>query len=207
MMTSPERSPERDEAIDLVLPRIAEYGWSMTALRHALRDAGGNPDDAERLFPVGAADMIETWCDLADRRMEGGAAGLGLETQRLGERVRALIALRLAQSRPFKDAVRRALAVMSLPTNARLAAATASRTVDAIWRTAGDRSADFSWYTKRATLAAVYGATLLAWLRDPSEDDAATLDFLDRRLAGVARIGRMRRRIADPCGRRRQEAA
>ncbi len=62
--------------------------------------------------------------------------------------------------------------------------------MDAIWHLAGDRSADWSWYTKRAILAGVYGATLLYWLRDDSEDDEATLAFLDRRLAGVGRIGK-----------------
>jgi ubiquinone biosynthesis protein COQ9 len=195
MMSIPERSPERDAAIDLVLPHIVDHGWSLGALRHALRATGGVPADAERLFPGGATDMIETWCDLADRRMAGAAAALNLDTQRVGERVRALVALRLAQSRPFKEAVRRALGLMSLPSNARLAAATTARTVDAIWHAAGDTSADFSWYTKRATLAAVYAATLLVWLRDPSEDDAGTLDFLDRRLARIARIGRLRGRM------------
>ena len=70
----------------------------------------------------------------------------------------------------------------------------AARTVDAIWHAAGDSSADFSWYTKRAILAGVYGATLLFWLGRHDEDDAAALAFLDRRLAGVAAIGRARRR-------------
>jgi ubiquinone biosynthesis protein COQ9 len=64
--------------------------------------------------------------------------------------------------------------------------------VDAIWHAAGDRSADFSWYTKRAILTVIYSATVLYWLRDVSEDDAATLAFLDRRLAVVGRIGRLR---------------
>ena len=86
-----------------------------------------------------------------------------------------MIALRLEQNRPHKEAIRRALALLALPRNARLAAACTARTVDAIWHAAGDRSADFSWYTKRAILAAVYGATVLFWLRDASEDDAATL--------------------------------
>ena len=81
------------------------------------------------------------------------------------------------------------------------AAACTARTVDAIWHAAGDRSADFSWYTKRAILAAVYSATVLYWLRDTSEDDAATLAFLDRRLAGVGRIGRLRGRVEAALGR------
>jgi ubiquinone biosynthesis protein COQ9 len=105
-----------------------------------------------------------------------------------------VIALRLARQQPNKEAVRRALAMLALPIHARAAAACTARTVDAIWHAAGDRSADFSWYTKRAILTAVYGATVLFWLRDPSEDSAATLAFLDRRLAGIARVGKLRGR-------------
>jgi ubiquinone biosynthesis protein COQ9 len=160
-----------------------------------LADIGAEPEDAVLLFPGGAADMIEMFCDWADRRMEEGAGALdpGL---RLHQRVRAVIALRLEQNRPFKEAIRRALAVLALPGHARLATVCTARTVDAIWHAAGDRAADFSWYTKRAILAGVYGATVLFWLRDSSDDDGATLAFLDRRLAGVGRIGSVRRRVA-----------
>ena len=80
------------------------------------------------------------------------------------------------------------MAVLALPRNARAAAACTGRTVDTIWHAAGDRSADFSWYTKRAILTAVYTATVLYWLRDTSEDNAATLAFLDRRIEGVMRF-------------------
>jgi ubiquinone biosynthesis protein COQ9 len=198
VIAPPERSPERDAAIEALLPRVPAQGWTLSALRGALADIGGDPRDAELLFPGGAAELVEVYLDLADRRMTEGA---GLEGLRTAERVRALIARRLEQARPHKEAVRRALAVLALPRNAATAARTAARTVDAIWYAAGDRSADFSWYTKRATLGAVYTATLLYWLRDWSEDDSATLAFLDRRLADVARIGRLRRRMAEACDR------
>jgi ubiquinone biosynthesis protein COQ9 len=192
MIAPPERMPERDAAILGMLPHVPFDGWTKRALRAGVRDAGLPADEADLLFPLGTVDMIETYCDLADRRMEEAATALP-ET-RLPARVRAVIALRLEQNRPYKEAIRRALAVLSLPRNARAAAACTARTVDAIWHAAGDRSADFSWYTKRAILAAVYTATVLYWLRDTSEDDAATLAFLDRRLAGIGRVGRVRRR-------------
>jgi ubiquinone biosynthesis protein COQ9 len=194
VIAPPERSAERDAAIEALLPRVPTQGWTTTALRGALGDLGAEPDDAELLFPGGAPDLIEAFIDLSDRRMERDAAAADLAALRLPARVRALIALRLASNRPHKDAVRRALAILALPGNVALAARCTGRTVDAIWHAAGDRAADFSWYTKRATLAGVYAATLLFWLRDDSEDDAATLAFLDRRLEGVARFGRLRRR-------------
>nr|MBA2771282.1 COQ9 family protein [Sphingomonas sp.] len=48
-----------------------------------------------------------------------------------------------------------------------------------------DRSTDFNHYTKRMTLGAVYGSTLLAWLDDNSADWSETADFLDRRIDNV----------------------
>jgi ubiquinone biosynthesis protein COQ9 len=175
-----------------MLPHVPFDGWTKRALRAGVRDAGLPADEADLLFPLGSLDMIETFCDLADRRMEE-AAQLLTETK-LSARVRAVIALRLQQNRPYKEAIRRGLAVLALPHNARAAAGCTARTVDAIWHAAGDRSANFSWYTKRAILMAVYSATVLFWLRDTSDDDVDTLAFLDRRLAGVGRIGRLRGR-------------
>lgn len=196
MIAPPERSPDRDAAIAAILAHVPQAGWTRAALRSALRDLGRPAEDADLLFPAGSADLVEAFVDWADRRMEEEAALLDLAARRLPERVRALIVLRLAQHREHKEAVRRAVAVLVLPRNARMAARALARTVDAIWYAAGDQSADFSWYTKRATLAGVYTATLLFWLADDSDDAAATLAFLDRRLAGVARIGKLRRRAS-----------
>jgi ubiquinone biosynthesis protein COQ9 len=197
MIAHPERLPERDAAILAMLPNVAFDGWTKRALRAGIMDAGMPADEAALLFPLGTVDMIETFCDLADRRMEEAAAtvpAVTLADARLADRVRAVIALRLEQNRSHKEAIRRALAVLALPQNAAAAAACTARTVDAIWHAAGDRSADFSWYTKRASLAVIYGAAVLYWLRDTAEDDSATLAFLDRRLAGFGRVHRLRKR-------------
>jgi ubiquinone biosynthesis protein COQ9 len=191
-MHPPERSSERDAAVEAMLPHVPFDGWTRKALVTGLRDAGMPEDEADLLFPGGAADMIEVFCDLADRQMEVAAASLA--GTRLSARVRSVIALRLSLNRPHKEAIRRAIGVLALPTNIRTGAACTARTVDAIWYAAGDRSADFSWYTKRAILTGVYSAALLFWLRDNSQDDSDTMAFVDRRLAGVGRIGGLRRR-------------
>ncbi|MGE0420358.1 MAG: COQ9 family protein [Acetobacteraceae bacterium] len=193
MFTPPERLPDRDAAIEAMLPHVPFDGWTRAALVMGLRDAGMPADEADLLFPGGAADMVATWCDMTDRWMETAAAGL-TETS-LTKRVRAVIALRLDHIHPHREAVRRALAVLALPGHAGVAAGCTARTVDAIWHAAGDRSADFSWYTKRAILTGVYGATLLFWLRDQSDGAGATLAFLDRRLRDVGQIGRIRARV------------
>ena len=89
MIAPPERSAERDAALDLVLPHVADLGWTRSALRRA---AG---PDADLLFPGEAADMVEAYVDLMDRRMVERAAPV-LAAQRLTQRGRTLIATRLA---------------------------------------------------------------------------------------------------------------
>jgi ubiquinone biosynthesis protein COQ9 len=187
MITPPERSAARDAALDAMLPLVPEHGWTRAALRQ------GAGTDADLLFPGDAGDMVEAYLDLLDRRMAEAAAPL-MSNQRLPARVRTLIAARLAMTDARRPALRRAATVLAEPANATRAARCAARTIDAIWHAAGDTSADFSWYTKRLILGAVYTSTILYWLNDAVTEEAA-LAFLDRRLAGVARITKLRRRL------------
>ena len=102
---------------------------------------------------------------------------------------------------------RRAAAFLALPQNAPLAASLGLRTVDLMWRAAGDRSSDFSYYTKRALLGGVYGATLIHFLSDSSEGHADTWAFLESRIDDVMQIEKFRgqarewmAKLPDPLG-------
>jgi ubiquinone biosynthesis protein COQ9 len=94
---------------------------------------------------------------------------------------------------PYREAVRRTISFLALPSNATVAQSTYA-TIDAIWYACGDASTDLSFYTKRATLAAVYGVTVLYWLDDSSEQFAETWAFLDRRIGDVMQIPKLRAR-------------
>jgi ubiquinone biosynthesis protein COQ9 len=93
---------------------------------------------------------------------------------------------------PHREAVRRSLSLLASPINLPLGAKLLYDTVDTLWRAAGDRSTDFNFYTKRGLLAGVYAATTFYWLDDRTEDAEATAAFLDRRLAEVLAIPRLR---------------
>lgn len=192
-----ERSEERDRAVEAILPHVPLDGWTVKALRAGLADAGFDPADLPLLFPGGAVEAIEVWCDLADRRMAAAVAELDLPAMRIRDRVTAAIRIRLEQTAGHKEAVARAVALLALPPNGPAALRITARTVDAIWVAIGDRSADFSWYTRRASLAAIYTATLLYWLGDHSPEAEATLRFLDRRIEALMLIPRLQRRLAE----------
>ncbi|GIX11070.1 COQ9 family protein [Elioraea sp.] len=196
-----ERSEERDRAVEAALPHVPLDGWTRKALRAGLADAGFDPADLPLLFPGGPVEAIEVWCDLADRRMAEAVGGLDLAAMRVRDRVAAAIRIRLEQNAGAREAAARATALLALPHNAPAAARITARTVDAIWRAIGDRSADVSWYTKRASLAAIYGATMLYWLRDDSEGAEETLRFLDRRIEALMLIPKAQRRLGEIAAR------
>ena len=187
MEAGPDRDA-RDAAIDAILPLVPLYGWRGKAIAEGLKDAGMAPEDAEWMFPRGAISAIEAWIDLADRRMEAAGLAADLAGMRTHERVRFLIKARLEAAEPHRDALRAALSVLAMPWNAPIAARSLARSVSAIWYAAGDKSADFSWYTRRATLVGIYSATLAFWLSGRGDGLEAALDFLDRRLADHARF-------------------
>lgn len=187
METGPDRDA-RDIALDAILPLVPLYGWQGSAIAEGLRNAGMASEDAEWMFPRGAISAIEAWIDLADRRMEAARLAADLAGMRTHERVRFLIKARLEAAEPHRDALRAALSLLAMPWNAPIAARSLARSVSAIWYAAGDKSADFSWYTRRVTLAGIYSATLAFWLSGRGDRLEAALDFLDRRLAGHARF-------------------
>ena len=199
MEAGPDRDA-RDAALDAILPLVPLYGWQGSAIREGLKDAGMAPEDAEWMFPRGAISAIEAWIELADRRMEAAGFAADMASMRTHERVRFLIKARLEAAEPHRDALRGALSLLALPWNAPIAARSLARSVSAIWYAAGDKSADFSWYTRRATLAAIYSATLAFWLSGRGQGLDAALAFLDRRLADHAcfqkRLARFKPRAA-----------
>ncbi len=194
-MRSPLAESQREALIEAMLPDVAFDGWSRPALRAAARRIDMPVGEALALFPGGAADYVACFSRWADSRMLDRLEGSPLDQLRVPERIGRAVDIRLDIIEGWREPVRRALTVLALPQHAPLAARLLYQTVDGIWYAAGDSATDFSFYTKRATLAAIYAATLLYWLEDRSLGFADTRAFLNRRLANVAHIGAARQRL------------
>lgn len=173
--------------IEAMLPHVPFDGWSDTARDAAADDARIDRDIAALALPD-APSMADAYTARADALMTEAMAAAGVETMKIRARIRLALVTRLEQAAQDKEAVRRALAVMTMPANAALGFRTLWRTADAMWRAAGDTATDFNHYSKRVILGSVYSATLLYWLDDDSEDMAATRDFIDRRIDDVMKI-------------------
>lgn len=185
----------RDKIVEAALPHIPFDGWTPRAAHRAAADLGLTQAEAARAFPYGAADMVAHYSDLADRRMLIELDRRDIGTMKIRERIATAVRVRLEQAAPHREAVRRALAVLALPSNAILGGKCLYRTVDAMWVAAGDSSTDWNFYSKRSLLAGVYSSTLLCWLDDSSDGLSDTWAFLDRRIADVMRIPKLTGRV------------
>jgi ubiquinone biosynthesis protein COQ9 len=195
-MRSPLAESQRDALIEAMLADVPFDGWSRATLRAAARRIGIPTAEALALFPNGPAQFVACFSRWADRHMLDRLENSSLDQLRVPGRIALAINHRLEIVEPWREAVRRALTILALPQHAPLALRLLYETVDGIWYAVGDSATDFSFYTKRATLVAIYATALLYWLEDRSEGFAETHAFLDRRLADAARIGAARRRLA-----------
>jgi len=160
-------------------------GWTRTAVESAARQLGVDAAQARLAFPRSQPGMIDAYIEGVDRELERRLPPKKLARMKIRERIRALVWTRLEIMGPAREAVRKALSILAMPQNVPSALRIGWRSADLMWRLAGDTSTDFNHYTKRMTLGAVYGSTLLAWLDDGSDGWSETAAFLDRRIDDV----------------------
>lgn len=177
-----------DSILSSAIKRVPEHGFTDTALSLGAKDAG-YLDVSVQLFPRGVYDLINY--HLVTQRLalkhnvqfpEDGRLGVGRKIQTLA----------ITRLRSNKDIIHQwqgALGHMSLLGNIPASLKELNALADEMWYLAGDTNVDFSWYTKRASLAAVYASSELFMTSDTSKDFAATEEFLARRLEGVQKAG------------------
>jgi len=182
------RLASRDQLLEAALPHVIFDGWGMTALSAGAADIGYSEGQIHAVFVDPERDLPAHFSDWADRRMLTRLSEMDLAAMKIRERITWAVRARLEALEGHEEAVRRLIAVKAMPGNAGAALRDGYRTVDAIWRVAGDQATDFNFYTKRGLLAAVLASTTLYWLDDASDGHGETWGFLDRRIAGIMKI-------------------
>lgn len=184
---------ELREALAPLIPGNAAFdGWSDKALAMSAEQLGVPAERARLAFPEGTVQMIDAWFESIDRAMTAAWPPERIAALKIRDRIRSLVFHRIETINPNKEALRRAFAILAQPQNAMAAARFAWRAADRMWRLAGDTATDFSHYSKRGILAALYTSTMLVFLDDSSEGLTETHGFLDRRIDDVMRFERFK---------------
>jgi ubiquinone biosynthesis protein COQ9 len=151
-----------------------------------------DPDVAALAVKGSTMTLIDAWIDGIDLELARRLPPETLSAMKIRARITALLATRMEIMAPDREALRRAMAIMSMPQNLPKAAKIGWRSADRMWRLAGDTASDFNHYTKRMTLSAVYGSLLSVFVNDESEDFADSRAFLDRRIDNVMQFEKVK---------------
>ncbi|TDK42352.1 COQ9 family protein [Antarcticimicrobium luteum] len=184
----------KDRLLDAALIHVAFDGWTEATFKAAVADAGIDPALARALCPRGAVDLALGFHARGDAMMLELLGASHLDGMRFRDKIALAVRLRL-EAVPDREAVRRGVTLFAMPQYAADGAKAIWGTCDLIWNTLGDTSRDVNWYTKRATLSAVYSSTVLYWLGDDSPGHEATWAFLDRRIDDVMRFEGMKAKV------------
>lgn len=168
---------------------IPELGFGQAALSRGARDAGyldisttalqHGPFSLIRYHLVTRREGLSERCDKIYG--ETGSQNLAIR-----DRVERLAWERLLGNAELIHKWQEALAIMAQPTFVPTALKELSLLSDEIWFLAGDTAVDPTWYTKRASLAAIYASSELFMTTDKSPNFGETRAFLQRRLEEAA---------------------
>jgi ubiquinone biosynthesis protein COQ9 len=192
MATQLPADPTLDEIRAALAPAIASSaafdGFGDQALSDAATRLGVDVDVARIAYPDGARGMIDAWFAHIDARMVAELPAEKLAAMKIRERITSLVEKRIEIVRKDREALRRALSILALPSNMAHGAKLGWHAADLMWRMAGDTATDYNHYSKRVILSSVYGATISVFLNDESDDLSETKAFLARRIDQVMRF-------------------
>jgi len=195
----------RIDLIKAMLTHVPFDGWTWEAMEQGAIDIGyeKKKTSSERikifkdLFKNGSIDFIDIFSEIIDLEVKENYNSIEEKPERVPEKIKKIIMIRLNLCQKYKEAVRSSISLSAIPVNAKISLNILYRTCNSIWRIVGDKSTDFSFYTRRISLAAVYTSTLLFWLNDKSNNNIETEFFLDRRLKDISKISSLKRPLSD----------
>lgn len=175
------------------------HGFSPKALARGARDAG-YLDISATIVPDGVFSLVQWHLVTQREALAARSAALSGDGQKGGgvaSRVEALTWERLLGNAEVVGQWQEALAIMAQPSYVPASVKELAMLVDEIWFLAGDVAVDPTWYTKRASLSAIYAAAELFMTNDRSPGFHDTRDFLRRRLEEASEIGNLARSVRE----------
>ena len=195
----------RINLIKAMLTHVPFDGWTWESMEQGAKDIGFEKKKTpsirikifKSLFKNGSIDFIDIFSEMIDLEVKEKYELIESKPTRIPEKIKKIIMIRLNLCEKYREAVRSSISLTAIPKNTKTSFNILYRTCNSIWRMAGDKSTDFSFYTRRMSLAAIYTSTLLFWLNDKYNDNVETEFFLDRRLNDISKISSLKKPFSE----------
>ncbi len=167
-------------------------GWSDEVLKKACLACKVDENFSHLVFENGALDVAEFFSRNIDDEMVKMVEVLDLAQMKIRDKIKESVKIRLNLNLAHKASIKRMISFYYNPKNSSSAIKNCYKTADLIWRTIGDKSTDFNFYSKRAILGKIYIRTLVCFVDDDSENNNKTWNLLDNEIEKVMKIGKIK---------------
>lgn len=174
---------EKDKILNAALNFVPNFGWNQQSIAAGAQSIGFS-GIAHGMFPREGYDLVNHFYIKCNEELVEilSKEALTRDSRRTAVTnfVQNALEQRLRMLLPHIDNWYQAMSLMVMPANIPDATKNLYTMVDDVCYYAGDRSTNFSWYTKRAGVAAAYAVTELVLIQDKSEGFADTWTFLSK---------------------------
>jgi len=181
----------KNDVLFSIIEILPYEAFDINIISKACKNIGLQSEYANLLFPNGRAEFLEVFRDYIDEIMVERIKNELSEVKSITSRISESLKIRFEILDKYKIIIPKIIAFYSMPWNHLKLYPYTWKSMNLIWRTAGnDKSTDFNYYTKRGLLTGVYWATLLYWLSDESTNYESTHDFLNRKLILIGKVAK-----------------
>lgn len=169
--------------MEYALESSAIYGWNQKMLEDACAYVG-RPHIDKMLFPEGIREFTMAFFDEVDHEMFERCSQVVAKGDGVSSRIASHLKSRFAILSRYRDAVMQILHYFASKDGALCATILGWRTVDRIWHASDAHSYSKGYYTKRASLLAIYSAAMLHFAKNGVDIEG----FIDNKIEKLMRF-------------------
>ena len=166
---------------------VVKDGWSKDLIKKLLSSKVTSADLTYH-FPNGYIDLVELSLSELNNSLNKKINKINIINFPMSKRMKKILLLRLEILNKEKVFFKKTFNHLMLPQNSKILKKNLYKSVDNMWYLAGDNSTDFSFYTKRLTLAAIYTSALFIFFSKDIEHASINIDKNLKRISNIPKL-------------------
>tara|TARA_B100000925_G_scaffold232733_1_gene181263 strand:- start:1153 stop:1779 length:627 start_codon:yes stop_codon:yes gene_type:complete len=176
---------KQEKLAKLFIEDVPKFGWSRETLLQCAKKQRISTSVLAKLFPSFEYDVLKFIIAQNNIQVEKNYNSFNNSRLKTRDKIKTILELKFDSNEYLKKSLPEMLKFLLRPGNLLMSIKMLHENSDFIWNLAGDKSNDFSFYSKRGLLSMVYLATLIYWLNDKSTKGIGTKNFISKSVDGI----------------------
>jgi len=176
---------KQEKLAKLFIQEVPKFGWSRETLLQCAKKQRISTSVLAKLFPSFEYDVLKFIIAQNNIQVEKNYNSFNNSRLKTRDKIKTILELKFDSNEYLKKSLPEMLKFLLRPGNLLMSIKMLHENSDFIWNLAGDKSNDFSFYSKRGLLSMVYLATLVYWLNDKSTKGIGTKNFISKSVDGI----------------------